>query len=106
MRFTATILVISALILGSCGDGAPEWESAYLDRLQSAQDQLTPAEIVQACASVDPMTDDELRQLFASNAGGDSTFDELMTELDIEPAVEDYDQAIEIAVENARELCA
>ncbi|HNX51451.1 MAG TPA: hypothetical protein PKL08_14880 [Thermoanaerobaculaceae bacterium] len=82
------------------------WEQEYRARLDAAYAADTPAAHIEFCTQTKLVTDDELKAQFSIGLGTDSKIDKLMAERGETPTAEDYDRAMDIAVEKARENCA
>lgn len=104
MRLVVAVLVV--VMLAGCGDAEPTWQDRYRSELRADNDARDPVEVVQACSLIDSLSDDQLRQVWAEEAGSvNNVFNQVMAELELEPAVDDYNEAIRIATDEARRLC-
>lgn len=103
---SAALLAVS--LLAACGSdtpAAPPWEADYRTHIAESVADATPAERAQNCATAAALTDDQLRAEMATTAGNGSLFDETMAARGETPTEDDYERALDIAIEAIRARC-
>ena len=100
--------IVAVSLLAACGSdtpAAPAWEADYRASLDAAAAAATPAERVQECTATQALTDEQLRAEMGATAGNGSLFDETMAARGETPTEDDYERALDIAIEVTRARC-
>lgn len=100
------LIAVPVLVAAACGGSTPEWEAAYADVLAERYEEMPAGDLFEVCALIEPMSDEDFRQLIALDGTEGSDLEQVAADLDYELTTDDYNTAADMVIDATRSACA